>query len=94
LRKCSLALSSSPFKEELKEIFESVMDFEGDIVDYSLGEMLERVFKTLTPDPSPDRRGEEGKGRGFELKDNLLKYIKAFDSTFLNYIFPLKSPIK
>jgi acetolactate synthase small subunit len=40
IRKCSLALSNSIFKDDLKEIFETVMDFEGNIIDYSLKEMI------------------------------------------------------
>lgn len=41
LRKCSLALSSSKYREEFKELLETVMDFSGNIIDFSLKDMLE-----------------------------------------------------
>ena len=40
LRKCSLALSSSKYREDFKKLFETVMEFEWNIVDFSLKEML------------------------------------------------------
>ena len=40
LRKCSLALSSSPYREEFKELFETVINLDWNIIDYSLMDIL------------------------------------------------------
>lgn len=88
LRKCSLAVSNSIFKEEFKEIFETVMPFKWEIIDYTLGEILEKIF-TLK-----EIELNTGYVEKLNKKNNFLKYIKNYNSTFLNYLLPLKSAIK
>jgi uncharacterized cofD-like protein len=79
IRKCSLALSNSNFKDDFEELFESVMNFEGNIIDYSLKEMLNVILNQIQNDIS---------------YWEFINYIEKYDSRFLNFSLPLNSPIK
>jgi uncharacterized cofD-like protein len=83
LRKCSLALSNSPLKEEFKELFDIIIDFDGEIIDYTLKEIISKI---------QDER-KMVKIKRWKIRE-IEKYLQNYDWTFLNYILPLNSAIK